>query len=304
MQWHAYIAVAVGLLSLSIAPLWIRYAQGAGVPSLVIAAFRMSLAALLLTPIALGKYSEQIRTLRRRDLLWAGTAGFWLAVSFTSFFMALEHIGLMLNEVIGDSSPLWVALLEVIFLKARHKRAVWIGLAVALSGGALVTFSGSNFSIGHNPAFGGLLSLTGAVSYGIYLVIGRNVRTKVALVPYVWLVYGCAGIITMIAVFFTRMSLTGYSSEGYFWVLMLVLIPQFIGHSAYNYALGYLSATFISVTGQLSIITSGLLGLIFFGEIPTALQIVASVAIVIGVMCVSLAQPSAIQLEAASDSPR
>jgi drug/metabolite transporter (DMT)-like permease len=290
-QWHAYAAVAVALTVLSFAPIWARFAQQEQVPSLAITFSRMALSALILTPLVIHRYSAQIRRLQRSDLLFAALAGLWFALSFTLFFLALENTTVIMNEVLGNSSPIWVAGLEVVFLKARLKRRVWLGIVIALTGGIVIALAGTgDVGVGRNPVVGGIFSICGAITYANYLIIGRKVRMKVAFIPYVWLVYGFAAVVTAIGVFVTRTPLTGYSPTGYFWILVMVLIPQLIGHSAYNYALGYLSATLISVTGQMSIVTSGLLGFLVFGEVPSKMQIPGSIAIVIGVLLVSLGQ--------------
>ena len=65
------LALALGILAVSTAAIFIRYAQ-AEAPSLVIAAYRLSLAALLIAPFALSRRRAELAALGRRDL--------WLAL--------------------------------------------------------------------------------------------------------------------------------------------------------------------------------------------------------------------------------
>ena len=55
-----------GILAVSTASIFIRLAQAEGVPSLVIAAYRLTLASLALAPLALTRYRSALRALTRR----------------------------------------------------------------------------------------------------------------------------------------------------------------------------------------------------------------------------------------------
>jgi drug/metabolite transporter (DMT)-like permease len=75
---------------------------------------------------------------------------------------------------------------------------------------------------------------------------------------------------------------------------MLTILPQLIGHSAYNYVLRRLPATYSSVVGQLGIVISAVLAYFLFNEIPHALQLPGSLLILGGITLLNLSsrQPS------------
>jgi drug/metabolite transporter (DMT)-like permease len=104
------------------------------------------------------------------------------------------------------------------------------------------------------------------------------------MIPYVWIVFGFGGIVGMGIVFATGTPVLGHPVEGYFWLLMLTLIPQLIGHSGFNYAVGFFSATFLSVTGQSLPIISSVLAFLTFGEVPGVAEILGSSIILTGVI--------------------
>ena len=68
------------------------------------------------------------------------------------------------------------------------------------------------------------------------------------------------------------------------WLLMLTLVPQLIGHSMFNFTLGYLPATLISISTQTVVVTSSILAFFIFDEVPLPLQILGSAVIVTGVL--------------------
>ena len=135
--------------------------------------------------------------------------------------------------------------------------------------------------------------MIGAICVAIYLVIGRKLRGQHSLMPYIWLVYGCGALILLAAVILTGIPITGYSPQGYLWLVALALIPQLVGHSSFNYALKYLPATLVGIISQLEPVLSALAAVIIFNEIPGTLQILGSVAILVGVIIASLGQNSA-----------
>jgi hypothetical protein len=84
--------------------------------------------------------------------------------------------------------------------------------------------------------------------------------------------------------------LSGYSLSGYFWILMVTFVSQFLGHIMINIGLRYFHATTMSVLVQTSVVTASIMAFLLFGEQPTVLQIWGSVIIIIGVFLASTAQ--------------
>jgi drug/metabolite transporter (DMT)-like permease len=282
---QVFAVVLIGVLATSTAAIFIRYAQGEGLPSLVIAAGRLTLAALLLTPFALRAHRPELAALTRRDLVLGAASGFFLAIHFATWIASLEYTSVLISVVFVSTSPLWVALLELFFLRVRLGALVWFGLIIALIGGiAIGTAGGGGDDVGSNPVLGGALALAGAVAIAVYLVIGRKLRAKLSLLPYIWAVYGFAALFLIAFVIVAGLPITGYSPNGLIWIILLALVPQLVGHSSFNYALRYLSATFISIATQMEPIASAILALIIFHEQPTAAQVVGSLAILAGVL--------------------
>jgi drug/metabolite transporter (DMT)-like permease len=82
----------------------------------------------------------------------------------------------------------------------------------------------------------------------------------------------------------------GYSGKAYLAMIMITILPQLFGHITYNYALRHLPATYCSVVGQLGIIIGAVLAFLFFHEVPNALQLPGSAAILMGIGLVNLGQ--------------
>jgi drug/metabolite transporter (DMT)-like permease len=284
----AYLILFILIFSAGVGPITIRAAQQAAVPSLYIIAARLLLAAVALTPISLKRYKSELGRLRVREWLLALASGFFLALNLLLLFLSLEYTSVLVTNVLRGTMPLWVIGLEIIFLGAAFSRQVWLGLLLAFAGALLVGFgSAGAIEPGRNPGLGAFLALCGAVSIGLYLLIGRRLSRNLPSLAYSWLVFSAAALIALIAVFVTGTPLAGYSLIGYMWVLVVTFVTQVLGHLAMNMSLHYFPATYVSLALQLAVVVSAALALILFNEIPSLLQIIGSAAILAGVTLVN-----------------
>ncbi|MBA3534489.1 MAG: DMT family transporter, partial [Ardenticatenales bacterium] len=137
--------------------------------------------------------------------------------------------------------------------------------------------------VGGTALFGDGLALLGAISAAFYLLIGRRLRQQLSLVPYVVLCYGTAALLLLVLVLVLRLPLTGHGSSTYLWLLAAALIPQIIGHSSYNWALEWFSASLIAVTLLGEPIISTILAYFILGEKVTTLTLGGAALILLGV---------------------
>lgn len=291
---RVYTFLTAGVFSASLAAIFIRFAHAEGMSSAFIAAGRLTLSALILTPFVLRSHRPALAQLSRADLLLALASGLLLALHFATWVASLEYTTVLISVVLVGTSPLWSALFEVVFLRARLHRLVVIGLLIASAGGLLIGLAGGgNDGSSSNVLLGSVLSLAGAVTFAIYLVIGRKLRAKLSLMPYIWLVYSFAAVFLVSLMFLGgggSVQITGFSATGYLMLLLLAIVPQLIGHTSFNYALRYISATFVGIATQLEPIGSALVAYVLFREVPLPLQIVGSLAILAGVILASFGQ--------------
>jgi drug/metabolite transporter (DMT)-like permease len=271
------------------APIAIRFAQMEGVPSITIIFLRLWLTSLVLAPIVLPPRKKAFTRLARRDWLLVILAGGMHALNLTLLFFSLEFTSVLINSVMRRTSPLWMILLEIIFLHAIFTRRVWLGLLITVSGSILVGLGAANFGdAGSNPLLGGGLALINAFTSSLYLLIGRALREKLDYLPYSWLVFTGAAVFTTLLLAVTRTPVLGFSGMGYFWVLVVTLIAQLFGHIPINAALHYLPATLVSISMQLSVAVAGIFGFVFLGELPDSWQLAGSTLILAGITLATL----------------
>lgn len=285
----------VGILAVSTASIFIRFAQ-VEVPSLVIAAGRLTLATLVIAPFAVKRWMKDHVVLAWKTWVLLTLSGLFLGLHFVTWITSLEYTSIASSVVLVTTAPLWVALLSPIFLKEKISQWVLIGLVIALSGAIIVGVGGScvfydgkigcqglgEWWSGRN-FIGNVLALLGAILSGAYLMVGRSVRNKLSLPIYTAIVYGIASIVLIVLVIVTDTSVRGYSPASYLWVIALALIPQVIGHTAFNWALKYLSAAFVSIALLGEPIGTVILAALFLRENPAMLEILGGVLILSGI---------------------
>jgi drug/metabolite transporter (DMT)-like permease len=263
--------------------------QEESAPSLVLAAARLSVASLALTPLVLSRHRAELRALQPGDLRWALVSGVVLGLHFATWITSLEYTAVVNSVVLVTTAPLWVALLAPFFLGEKLGRWVLVGLALAVVGGILVARSGNAGTPPnrHDPPLGNGLALVGAWMAAIYFVIGRHLRARLRLIVYIWLIYSVAAVVLVAAVIFSGLPVGGLPGEVYLWMILLGLVPQLIGHSVFNYALGFLPASYVSLIVLGEPVGSGLLAILVLGEWPIPLQVAGSVLILIGIVVAS-----------------
>jgi drug/metabolite transporter (DMT)-like permease len=294
-----------GILAVSTASIFIRFAQNDGAPSIVIAAARLSLAAIALAPIALTRYRPELKNLSRQDWLLALLSGFFLALHFATWITSLQFTSVVSSVVLVTTTPLWVALLAPLVLHEKLGRGALIGLVLALAGGVVVglsdscTWSGTGLACPSPQTFfsetaflGDLLALCGAWMATGYLLVGRKLRAKMDLIPYIFLVYGVAALVLLAIMFGMRESPLGYHPVVYLWFILLALVPQLFGHSTFNWALKYLPASLVSVTLLGEPIGSTFLAYIILGETPPGLKICGGILILAGIWLAARGNPA------------
>lgn len=242
------------------------FAKAADAPALVTAAYRLGLASIILVPWAMIHYREEIKGLTSKDWIYTVISGGALAIHFASWISSLQYISIASCVVLVNTSPLWVALAAPFITGDRIDKKTAMAISLAVIGAVIIGWG--DFSTGPDAWKGDGLALLGAISLTVYLLLGRKVRAKVSLMPYVAVCYGSAAAFLWIALMLSSLPVTGYSwhTWGAFWGM--ALIPQILGHSAYNWALRWVNPAVVAVMLLGEPIGSSVMAWAFFHEVP------------------------------------
>jgi drug/metabolite transporter (DMT)-like permease len=277
----AVLVVAVAAVSTS-APL-IRLSAA---PEPAMAFYRVLLTWALLAPLARRRGTlAGLRCLDRRDALVAAAAGLALAAHFATWFESVDRTTVAASVTLVTTQPVFVAVAAAVLLNERLTRGMIAGIAVALGGAGLMALGGTaGPGSAPEPLLGNLLALAGAVLAAAYVLAGRSVRQRVALLPYVLVVYAVTGTALLAYALGAGAPLGGYPLREWLLFLGMAVGPGVFGHTVINWALEHVESAVVSVSLVGEPVGSTLLAFLLFGEIPGPVTLVGGVVVLAGIL--------------------
>ena len=273
-----YAILALGVAAVTTAALFIREAAA---PALVIGAWRLGLASLVLTGGSLALRRPLLISTARRSLL-AALAGLFLALHFAFWIASVQQTSIVTSVALVTSQPLFVALASIPLLRERPTGATWIGVAVAAAGAAVMI--ADDLGAGRDTLLGDLYALIGAACAAAYFLIGRALRAGgETWLSYVAVAYSTAAVVLILLAAAGGESFVDYPARTFAFFVLLALVPQLIGHTALNRTLGYLPAVSVTIAVLGEPLGATLLAAIFLSEAPTALELVGGLLVLAGV---------------------
>jgi len=111
-----------------------------------------------------------------------------------------------------QAQPVFVALGAWLLLRERVTSRMTVGIAVAVAGMMAMSLGDllGGVLVGPRPIYGNGLALFGAIMAAGYVLAGRSIRQRVALIPYVVVVYGVCTLSHLAIVLAEGHGLTGY----------------------------------------------------------------------------------------------
>ncbi len=256
-----YLAVGVGVVAISFSAIFIRWAEA---PPAVIAFYRMLFSTLMLMPVALLRYRRDLTGLGWKGLAAGILAGLLLAAHFYAFITSLSYTSVASSVVLVTAQPLFVALGAYLLYGERLPRDSIPGVILALMGALLIGVGDLALSWAHG--LGDLLAIGGAVLLAGYFLIGKGLRRHLEVVPYTFMVYGTCTLALFLLVVLTGGPLYPYPRATWGLFLLMAVVPTILGHTLFNWAIGYLPVMVVSMAFLLEPVGSGFLAWVLLGE--------------------------------------
>ncbi|WP_135364074.1 DMT family transporter [Halosimplex halophilum] len=284
-------ALVVAILAVSTSAILIRWSSA---PPTVAAFYRVAFTVGLLVPLAASRHGETLRSLGRGDALAAGATGVALAVHFAAWFQSVEWTSVAASVTLVQAQPLFVALGAAAFLDERLTLPKIGGIVLAVAGAAVMSVGEflAGTAVGPHPLAGNALALVGAVMMAVYVLAGRSLRARVALVPYVTVVYAvCAAVLGGVVVA-QGDPLAGYA--GHEWLLFLAMAvgPGIFGHTVINWALEHVESSVVSVSLLGEPVGSTVLALLLLAEVPGRWTVAGGAVVLGGIYLTASARES------------
>lgn len=252
-----------------------------------IAAFRLLLAALLLSPLFVLNARKYRAEYSLRDVRLAVLPAITLAVHFISWAQGAKMTHAANASLIVNMVPVVVPFL--LFLTAREVITVREVLGTVISLAGVFWIASADFSVDRQSLVGDIVCFGSMLLFSYYLVQGRVSRQIPSIWLYVVPLYAFAGLICFIIALFMAHPLQIHPPRDYLTVLGLAIIPTILGHSILNLSMKRLSGQIVSVCNLMQFLFAGVLAYFIFGEAPRPAFYPAGVLVVTGAVIVILA---------------
>ena len=282
----AYLVLLVGVVSVSFAAIFIRLAEA---PPLVIAAYRLAIASLVLILLTYKKTIPSVKRLSGRDSLLLLLSSFFLALHFALWITSLSYTSIASSVILVTCHPAFVAVISYFLWHEVLNRLTIGGMVMAFAGVVLINYGG--FDFGSQAILGNVLALIAGFAMGGYLILGGHLKNRIEIMPYLTMIYTGAAVILLLATAGFGYSFTGYSGMTYLMMALLAVVPQLIGHSSFNLALRLVPVTFVSVAILGEPVGATLLGYFILDEVPTVKELIGGIFILAGIFIVLRQKP-------------
>jgi len=254
---------------------------------LVIACYRVGIAAAILAPFAVRKGA--LRRFSARVSIRVFLAGLLLAAHFGAWIWSLNLTSIGSSVLLVSSQPLFSAFLSGAILGERAPARTYAGISVSLAG--MILISGGDLRLSPDRLTGDLLAVVAAVAGAGYFVIGRQLRAELPFVTYLFAIYGAAAALLGIAAWNADQPLTGLRPADYAWLSVMAVVPSIIGHGGLNWAVRHVRVFLVSLAafGE-PILATFYAWLLFREPVPPAL--ISGAALIFAGILISLPRPA------------
>ncbi|MFB6311497.1 MAG: DMT family transporter [Salinirussus sp.] len=276
------VILGIAIIAVSTSAILIRWS---GAPPQVAAFYRVLLTILILGPLTLARHPRTLSSFDRRELGIALAAGVALAVHFAAWFESLSWTSVAASVTLVQAQPIFVAIGAWALLDERVTRRMTAGILVAVAGAVILSLgSADTTAVAVWPLWGNALALTGAAAAAAYILVGRSLRQRLPVLPYVTVVYGAAAGGLLVVVLLAGFPLGGYPVREWLLFLGMAIGPGVLGHTVINWLLEHLESTVIGVALVGEPLGSTVLAALLLGEWPGITTLIGGAIVISGIV--------------------
>jgi len=253
--------IVVALVSVAHAAIFVRMAEA---DCLVIAAYRLLIAAVVLLPFVLYGARDELRNLTRREWGLIALGSVFLALHFATWIEGVALTSIANSVVLVTLTPVWLALWSLIVLRRPPGKRLWAAIVLAVGGSAVMAWG--SMKLGPETLLGDGLALVGGLFFAAFFLVAENIRRSMGVLVFVVLVYAGAAFLLWVPVLGLGLPVAGFSGQTYFALVAIAVVSQVIGHSGFNWAVKAISPMVLALTLLSEPILSAALGWIYFRE--------------------------------------
>ncbi|KZE36523.1 hypothetical protein AV656_15420 [Bhargavaea cecembensis] len=275
---HPYIPIMVGVITLAFSAIFVKLVSA---DSGVTAFYRMLFSVLVMAPAFLLKYRHEVKLISKRDWLFSVIAGVFLAFHFILWFESLNYTSVASSTVLVTLQPIFAFAGTYLFFKEKLTLKTILSGLIAIGGSVLISWG--DFRLGGEAFFGDMLALAACALITGYLLFGQDVRKRISLITYTFIVYSVSTIAIFFYVIAAGERFGPYPAMDWFWFAMLAILPNLFGHTLFNWSLRYVSTNVISIAILFEPVGAAVLAYYIFNETLIPTQIVGGLIVLAGI---------------------
>src|SRR5215471_2752643 len=235
-----YLALVAGILCIAWSALFVRWTE---IPGPASAFYRMLIPAVVMVPTW---FFDRGPRMRGRTLGIIAIGGVFFGLDLAFYNTSILETSAANATLLGNNTPIFVGILAWLVFRQRPPLSFWLGLALAVSGGAVIVSA----DLKRHMAFGSgdVMAVAAAACFAVYLLATQRVRTTTSTTAFLRVAMFSSAVFLLALNLTLRVPLRVPAGHSWWALLGLGLVSQLGGYLALTYALGHLPATITSIT--------------------------------------------------------
>ncbi|MCP4883870.1 MAG: DMT family transporter [Flavobacteriales bacterium] len=244
-------------------------------------------AAVLFWTVGLFLNKEKIQTQDYPRLLLGALFG--IALNQLSFFKGLSMTTPINASVIMVTSPILVLIFSTFLLNEKATKKKLLGIFIGLFGAVILIVFGKDSAAASNATLGNLLIFVNASSYGLYLILIKNLTKKyhaITLAKWLYLF----GLIMVVPFGISELSMVNWTTMPepiIYRVGFIIIFTSFLTYMFNLFAIKELKPTTLSIFIYLQPVIASIYALFVGSDSLNLIKVAATVLIFVGVYLVT-----------------
>jgi drug/metabolite transporter (DMT)-like permease len=247
-------------------------------PILVLIFWRNLGGAMLMAPFAL-RAKQYKSAAERRAIGWSALAGFFLALHFIGFFIAMRFTSVAAGVALTALQPIFAAV-YIRFLGGHIPTKAWLGMAISFAGVLVIT--GVDLTISFRAFLGDLAAIACAALSALYVLIGAKAQRTINTSTYTTVCYATCAITALPLLLLVGDPLFDFPQREWLLLIALILGSQILGHTMFNFSLKRVSPTVVSLIVFFEVPIGALFAWWWIDQIPPAGTIPGIIVLLLG----------------------
>lgn len=280
----------VGVFACATAVIMIK-ARPESMHPILLASYRLFVAAIVLTPVMVRDYLRHRERFAVGDLKATLLPGVLLGLHFVTWIIGAKDPPAANVSLIVNTVPIVMPFFLFFLVRERLNKAELLATLLVMAG--LAVLAAKDFDLSGRFFVGDAICFVSMLLYAFYLALGRKNRQFATVWLYLVPLYYAAGVFCFVGALFFTNPIRPYSVHEVLLALGLGIIPTVVGHSTLNHSMRHIRGQVVSIVNLNQFVFAGVMGYLFYGEVPSWALYVAAACLVVGVLIVMHFRPAA-----------